>query len=75
VWALGQWGSDWRLAARVHEGFDPRLYLVTPRPGTQKARLYLALPEEVPTFVGEFDIDPEYPHFPYGIEVDPDQDM
>lgn len=72
VWDNQMWGSDWRLCARVIGGFDPNLAVVNIRPGTEKVRLYLLHPDGLPDFFAEFDVDPAFPHFPYGIEVEPD---
>lgn len=66
------WGSQWQLASRILEDPD---YLVVKRSQPTGGRYqiwYHPDPDQLPEFVGNFLITTDYPHFPYGWEVEPD---
>jgi hypothetical protein len=72
VAVAGMVGSDWRLAARVLGA--PFLAIANPdaaQPGS--FRVYTGdLSTSLPTFVAYVEIPPGSPHFPYGVNVEPD---
>lgn len=69
VWALGMWGSYWRLAARrFFNGFPSNTFIVnTLTPSVYDT--YTVVPGQLPVYAGTFF---GVGNFPYGLEVEPD---
>lgn len=68
----GMSGTDWRLAASLLG--IPFLAVVNGVPGAGTYRLYQENPnpEGMPVLVSSPPIPVDHPHFPYGLEVEPD---
>lgn len=72
VLVYGMQDSDWELCARIPE-FFPREAVLVKRTGSPWMWLYYVDdPDQLPDFFARYLITPDAPHFPYGIEVDPD---
>lgn len=72
VLAYGMQDSDWELCAGIPE-FLPFKMVLVKRTGSPWFWLYdVNDPDQLPDFWGRLLITPAFPHFPYGIEVEPD---